>query len=179
MVLKYRSSTSTSTQYYNPADRRTNTVPFHRPCFGAEPLRRYTLSLCYFCSSLCLYCRWAVRVQTAAWTLILCPSAVARRRSIQTFMPVCGVAVPLFLGCIHEWCDVGVVVCLWSEVRMVCIWSSWCHTKTPSSPTWFKSKLVLPFWYWLTQVVLEKRPLNGCNSCYIIMLLLMILVSVD
>jgi len=24
--------------------------------------------------------------------------------------------------------------------------------------------LVLPFWYWLTQVVLEKRPLNGCSS---------------
>jgi len=22
----------------------------------------------------------------------------------------------------------------------------------------------LPFWYWLTQVVLEKRPLNGCGS---------------
>jgi len=21
--------------------------------------------------------------------------------------------------------------------------------------------MVLPFWYWLTQVVLEKRPLNG------------------
>jgi len=25
-----------------------------------------------------------------------------------------------------------------------------------------KSRLVLPFWYRLTQVVLEKRPLNGC-----------------
>ena len=25
----------------------------------------------------------------------------------------------------------------------------------------FKSRLVLPFWYRLTQVVLEKRPLNG------------------
>jgi len=25
-----------------------------------------------------------------------------------------------------------------------------------------KSRLVLPFWYWLTQVVLEKGPLNGC-----------------
>jgi len=23
--------------------------------------------------------------------------------------------------------------------------------------------LVLPFWYRLTQVVLEKRPLNGCS----------------
>jgi len=28
--------------------------------------------------------------------------------------------------------------------------------------------LVLPFWYRLTQVVLEKRPLNGCsNGCSI------------
>ena len=24
--------------------------------------------------------------------------------------------------------------------------------------------VVLAFWYWLTQVVLEKRPLNGCGS---------------
>jgi len=31
------------------------------------------------------------------------------------------------------------------------------HPKTPSS---FKSRLVLPFWYWLAQVVMEKRPLN-------------------
>ena len=28
-----------------------------------------------------------------------------------------------------------------------------------------KSRLVLPFWYRLTQVVLEKRPLNGCCCC--------------
>jgi len=27
-----------------------------------------------------------------------------------------------------------------------------------------KSRLVLPFWYRLTQVVLEKRPLNGCST---------------
>jgi len=27
-----------------------------------------------------------------------------------------------------------------------------------------KSRLVLPFWYWLTQVVMERRPLNGCSS---------------
>ena len=55
---------------------------------------------------------------------------------------------------------------VWSEVQIVCIWSSWrhCHPKTPSSLASYKSRLVLPFWYRLTQVVLEKRPLNGCSS---------------
>jgi len=28
----------------------------------------------------------------------------------------------------------------------------------------FNSRLVLPFWYRLTQVVLDKRPLSGCSS---------------
>jgi len=39
-----------------------------------------------------------------------------------------------------------------------------CQLKAPSSLVLFKSRLVLPFWYWLTQVVLEKRLLNRCNS---------------
>jgi len=34
--------------------------------------------------------------------------------------------------------------------------------KPPSSLASVKSRLVLPFWYRLTQVVLEKRPLNRC-----------------
>ena len=38
------------------------------------------------------------------------------------------------------------------------------HPTTPSSLVSFKSRLVLPFWYWLTQVVPKKRPLNGCSS---------------
>ena len=38
------------------------------------------------------------------------------------------------------------------------------HPKTPSCLASFKSRLVLPFWCWLTQVVLKKRPLNGFNS---------------
>ena len=51
---------------------------------------------------------------------------------------------------------------VWSEVR-TCIWPSWCHCHSLSlAPV--KSRLVLPFWYRLTQVVLEKRPLNGCSS---------------
>jgi len=35
-------------------------------------------------------------------------------------------------------------------------------TATPSSLASLKSRMVLPFWCWITQVVLEKRPLNGC-----------------
>ena len=35
------------------------------------------------------------------------------------------------------------------------------HPKTPSSLASFKYRRVLPFLYWLTWVVLEKRPLNG------------------
>ena len=38
------------------------------------------------------------------------------------------------------------------------------HSKTPSSLASFESRLVLPFWYRLAQVVLEKRPLNECIS---------------
>jgi len=52
---------------------------------------------------------------------------------------------------------------VWSEVQ-TCIWPSWCHCHSLSlAPV--KSRLVLPFWYRLTQVVLEKRPLNGCSCC--------------
>jgi len=54
---------------------------------------------------------------------------------------------------------------VWSEVQIVCIWSSWCHCH-PQNFASFKSRLVLSFWYQLTQTVLEKRPLNGCSSSY-------------
>ena len=51
---------------------------------------------------------------------------------------------------------------VWSEVQ-TCIWHSGCHCHSLSiAPV--KSRLVLPFWYRLTQAVLEKRPLNGCSS---------------
>jgi len=36
-------------------------------------------------------------------------------------------------------------------------------TATPSSLVSLKSRMVLPSWCQLTQVVLEKRPLNGCS----------------
>ena len=37
----------------------------------------------------------------------------------------------------------------------------WWHYHSLSLAS-VKSRLVLPFWYWLTRVVLDKGPLNGC-----------------
>jgi len=37
-------------------------------------------------------------------------------------------------------------------------------TATVSSLASLKSRMVSPSWCWLTQAVLEKRPLNGCLS---------------
>jgi len=66
-----------------------------------------------------------------------------------------------------EWWGVGVVIC--PEVEIVCIWVQLMplHPKNPSSLASLKSGLVLPFWYRLTQVVLEKTPLN--SSCVHVM----------
>jgi len=51
---------------------------------------------------------------------------------------------------------------------MICIWAYGPAdaTVTPSSLAPVKSTLQngLPFWCRITQVVLEKRPLNGCSS---------------
>ena len=49
---------------------------------------------------------------------------------------------------------------VWSKVQ-TCIRPSGCHCHSLSLAS-VKSRLVLPFWYWLTRVVLEKGPLNGC-----------------
>jgi len=50
---------------------------------------------------------------------------------------------------------------VWSVVQMICIWSSWCYCH-PIISCFSKIQNGLPFWCRLTQVVLEKRPLNIC-----------------
>jgi len=52
---------------------------------------------------------------------------------------------------------------VWSEMQ-TCIWPSWCHWHSLSLAS-VKSRLVLPFWYRLTRVVVDKGSLNGC-VCY-------------
>ena len=49
---------------------------------------------------------------------------------------------------------------VWSEVQ-TCIWPSWCKCHSLSLAS-LKSRLVLPFWHWLTWVVANKGPLNVC-----------------
>ena len=56
---------------------------------------------------------------------------------------------------------------VWSEVR-TCIWPSWCHCHSLSLAS-VKSRLVLPFWYRLTRVVLDKGPLNvSCDDGHVL-----------
>jgi len=44
---------------------------------------------------------------------------------------------------------------VWSEMQ-TCIWPSWCHCHSLSLAS-VKSRLVLPFWYRLTRVVLDIK----------------------
>ena len=58
-----------------------------------------------------------------------------------------------------EWWGAGVVICLeqGADLHMAQLMPL---PLTVSCSV--KSRLVLPFWYWLTRVVLDKGPLNGC-----------------
>jgi len=47
-------------------------------------------------------------------------------------------------------------------LRMV--WLMPVPSQNPVISCSFKSRMFLPFWFRLTKVVLEKRPLNGCSS---------------
>ena len=52
---------------------------------------------------------------------------------------------------------------VWNEMQIV-VQLMPQHPETLYSLASFKSGLVLLFWYRLTQVFLEKRPLNRCSS---------------
>ena len=64
----------------------------------------------------------------------------------------------------------GVLVWLsvWSEMQ-TCIWPSWCHGHSLSLAS-VKSRWAIRFWYWLTWVVLDKEPLNGCVCFWMLIL---------
>ena len=64
---------------------------------------------------------------------------------------------------------------VWSEVQ-TCIWPSGfhCHSLFLASG---KSRLVLPFWYQLTQVVPDNGPLNGCVCVFLLMTVTVVTVT--
>jgi len=51
---------------------------------------------------------------------------------------------------------------VWSKVQMICYGPS--DATATHHILLQKSQNSLPFWCWVTQVVLDKRPLNGCSS---------------
>ena len=59
----------------------------------------------------------------------------------------------------EEWLGTGVVICLERGADLHMAQLMPCHSLSLAP---VKSRSVLPFWYWLTRVVLEKGPLNGC-----------------
>ena len=68
-------------------------------------------------------------------------------------------------ACKKLWWGVGVVICAHC-LHMVQLMP--LHSTIPSPLVSLKSRLVLPFWYWLTQVVLEKRLINGCSVVVVV-----------
>jgi len=63
-----------------------------------------------------------------------------------------------------EWWDASVVICLeqGADLHMAQLMS------LPLTVSCFsKIQIGLPFWYRLTQVVLDKGPLNGCKRVYV------------
>jgi len=74
-------------------------------------------------------------------------------------------ALTLWVGCQEEHpagknlSDVVLTwLSLWSEVQMICTYFSWCHCH-PIIFCFIKIQNGFHFWCWLSQVVLEKRPL--------------------
>jgi len=56
---------------------------------------------------------------------------------------------------------------VWSNMQLICIWSSWCHCHLIISCS-SKIQNGLPFWWRLTQVVLEKILLNCSSSAVVV-----------
>jgi len=79
---------------------------------------------------------------------------------LNTAVPVIHVIIMPISVLFVAYSEVLAWLSVWSEVQ-TCIWSSRCHCHSLSLAS-LKSRFVLPFWYWLTRVVPDKGPLNGC-----------------
>jgi len=96
----------------------------------------------------------------------MCPSSVCTRHQSlwrQAQLVQGGSVIMIILStCVRqmsEWRGAGMAVCLeqGADLHMAQLMPG--HSPSPAS---VKSRLVLPFWYRLTWLVLDKGPLNGC-----------------
>jgi len=116
-----------------------------------------SMSVCVFVSlSVCL-CKHISRTMCVIFTRFLCVLPMAVAFSALTLLVAWQEGHP---ACRKLSRGVLAWLCVWSEVQ-TCIWPSWCHCHSLSLAS-VKSRLVLPYWYRLTRVVLDKGPLNGC-----------------
>ena len=113
-----------------------------------------------FCLSICVFvCPIIRRLHAAAADLLLWSlgsisfSALMLLVGRQEGHPACKKT---------EWWGTGMVISMeWGiDLR-----PSWCHCHSLSLAS-VKSRLVLPFWYWLTWIVPENGPLNVCVCVY-------------
>ena len=126
-----------------------------------------------FCTQFCVHVSWVCELHFAFSTL----------QNLLQILLLYFSALTLLVGQKegHLACKkLSGVVPVWfsvlSEVQ-ACIWPSWCHCHSLSVAS-LQSRLVLLFCYRLTQVVLDKGPLNECVCIITIFTLLFSLPSV-
>jgi len=121
-----------------------------------------------------------IRMGVSGWMFLLvpaylgCPRSKAVKRSLLLLYITWKYHCALTLLVVHweehtackKWSDeVLVWLSVWSEVQTVCIWPSWCHCiPKPYHLVSSKSRFGFTFLVQHTQVVLKKRPLNGCSG---------------
>ena len=86
-----------------------------------------------------------------------------RYRSVVICKDTCKCQTTTILPC--WWGVVWLSVC--SEVQIVCIWSSWCHS-IPKPHHLLPHLNPVYFYLSLTRVVLVKKPLNGCSRLLVV-----------
>ena len=97
-----------------------------------------------------LICAIKFYLLTYLLTYLLAFSALTLLAGRQEGHPACKKLSSEVLAGLSVWCEV-----------QTCIRPCWCHCHSLSLAS-VKSRLVLPFWYWLTRVVPDRGPLNGC-----------------
>ena len=118
----------------------------------------------------CFFWYWPTRVvpdkRPLNGCVCVCVLSTDTDNSFDTVGWASGKATGLYK--LSDWVFLWLSVC--SDLQIVCIWSSWCHSvQTLSSLASFKCRLVLPFWYLLKAVKrsLLLIPANpGCPGNY-------------